>query len=84
MLQLHTGVHAFAARDLRPEAVAGDEDGEFVFALSELLHLGLLVGRPAGEAGRSTLRQPAVSLKPSRGSTDQGSRLSRADSSART
>ncbi|MFF7973471.1 hypothetical protein [Streptomyces sp. NPDC007905] len=37
-----------------------------------------------GDAGRSTLRQPVSSLKPSIGSTDQGRRLSRADSSART
>lgn len=64
--------------------MGADEDGELVLALSEFFDLGLLVGRPAGEAGRSTLRQPPASLKPSTGSTDQGSRLNRADSSART
>ncbi len=84
VLQRGAGVHAVGAGEFGPVAVGADEHREFVLAAPQLLDLGLLVLGPAGEAGRSTLRQPLSSLNPSRGSTDQGSRFSRADSSART
>src|SRR4051794_28366768 len=67
VLQLRPGVDSLRRRDLRPEAVAAHEDREFVLALPQLLHLGLLVGRPAGGGGAFHLAPAVVVTEPVQG-----------------
>ena len=59
MLEVGAGLDPLLRGDLRPEAVAADEDRQFPLALAELLDLGLLVGRPARGGGAFDLA-PAV------------------------